>query len=586
MIQLIIIEPDGKRRHQKLACGMYTIGRSFFADFRLSDKSIGKTQIDLIVDENSISLNGSRIDDKFLFNGIDSSAVSNIVDTDLVHLGNTEISFKLTKDISTHTESVEHATRRPDELKEKFRTINSSSEPDAEVNTEQTTTIDNSVNGYLERVEIRRAIQAVVQKQLDLYQREKLTGMKAEELRAEATRLAREVVQKRQVTIPNSVDQNVVIEEVVSESIGLGPLEPLLADPTVTEVMVNGPRQIYIERNGRLVQSGVEFIDDRSLMAIIERVVSPLGRRIDEGSPLVDARLPDGSRVNAIIPPLSLVGPVMTIRKFSDKKLSMERLAEMQSLSPEMAEFLTFCVLQRKNIVISGGTGSGKTTFLNALSDSIPERERIVTIEDAAELRLHQQHVISLESRPENVEGKGLITIRDLVRNSLRMRPDRIIVGECRDGAALDMLQAMNTGHDGSLTTGHANSPRDLLSRLEVMCLMSDIDLPSRALREQISSAVDIIVQQIRFNDGSRRVTSIVEVDGIESDTILLNNLFEFRQTGINKDGKIEGYFTGLNRSPQFYSELEKTGLKPNRSLFVEKRPVNDIVNRVATEVA
>jgi len=586
MIQLNILGPDGLRRNHLLGAGQYTLGRQFFADFRLSDKSIGKAQIELSIEGKRISIEGCRIDDEFLFNDVKSNNVSGVLDTDIIKLGNTEIQLLGGEDSTEELSSVSFNSEEPESGFIDEFTQPEKIQKHAELSSTEALESVDVTNGYLERVEVRRSIQAVVQKQLDLYQRENLTGMKADELRAEATQLARDVVQKRQVSIPASVDQEVVIDEVVSESIGLGPLEPLLADPTITEVMVNGPRQIYIERNGRLVPSGVEFINEQSLMAIIERVVSPLGRRIDEGSPLVDARLPDGSRVNAIIPPLSLIGPVMTIRKFSEHKLSLESLVSMNSLNEEMAEFLTFCVLQRKNIVISGGTGSGKTTFLNALSDSIPERERIVTIEDAAELKLHQQHVISLESRPSNVEGKGLITIRDLVRNSLRMRPDRIIVGECRDGAALDMLQAMNTGHDGSLTTGHANSPRDLLSRLEVMCLMSDIDLPSRALREQISSAVDIIVQQNRFNDGSRRVTSIVEVDGIESDTILLNELFEFRQTGVATDGKIDGYFTGLNRTPQFYTELERSGVKPDRALFNENKPVSEKNGRLVSEVA
>jgi pilus assembly protein CpaF len=363
-------------------------------------------------------------------------------------------------------------------------------------------------------------------------------------------------------------DATKLVEEVVAEAIGLGPIEPLLADETVTEVMVNGPDRVYIEREGRLAQAAVRFINERSLMSAIERIVTPLGRRIDEGVPMVDARLADGSRVNAIIPPLSLVGPVITIRKFAKQRFDMQRLIEIGSLSPQMAEFLQICVDQRRNIVISGGTGSGKTTFLNALSDSIPDSERIITIEDAAELRLNQRHVISLEARPANVEGKGHVTIRDLVRNALRMRPDRIIVGECRGGEALDMLQAMNTGHDGSLTTGHANAPRDLLSRLEVMVLMSGMDLPVRAIREQIASAVNIIVQQTRFKDGKRRVTDIVEVDGMEGDVILLQKLFEFRQRGIGPAGEVQGEYVGLECAPRFYNELERAGVGLDRNIF------------------
>jgi pilus assembly protein CpaF len=353
-----------------------------------------------------------------------------------------------------------------------------------------------------------------------------------------------------------------------AEIMGYGPIEPFLADESVSEVMVNGPGQVYVERGGRVVETRARFTNEESLMRVIERIVTPLGRRIDEGVPMVDARLPDGSRVNAIIPPLSLIGPILTIRKFSRQRLSMDRLVELGSLTPPMCEFLRICVRYRKNILIGGGTGCGKTTFLNALSESICASERIVTIEDAAELRLAQPHVLSLEARPPNVEGRGEITIRDLVRNALRMRPDRIIVGECRGGEALDMLQAMNTGHDGSMTTGHANSPRDLLSRLEVMVLMAGMELPVRAIREQIASAVDIIVQQTRFSDGRRRVTSIVEVDGMEGEVILTQPLFVFRQQGVGPDGEVVGAFRGGGQAPRFYEALAEAGVELDRSIF------------------
>ncbi len=421
---------------------------------------------------------------------------------------------------------------------------------------------------YAALTPVRKAVQEEVQTQLDLYKRNVISEMSAEDLRAEAREMAKQVITSGAVPLPDAVDVDRLIDEVVAEAIGLGPIEPLLAEESITEVMVNGPQHVYVERSGRLSRAAVRFINDRSLMSAIERIVTPLGRRIDEGMPMVDARLSDGSRVNAIIPPLSLTGPVLTIRKFSKKRFDLERLVEIGSLGAAMAEFLKVCVEQRRNIVISGGTGSGKTTFLNALSDYIPDTERIVTIEDAAELRLNQEHVISLEARPSNVEGKGQVTIRDLVRNALRMRPDRIVVGECRGGEALDMLQAMNTGHDGSLTTGHANTPRDLLSRLEVMVLMAGMDLPVRAIREQIASAVNVIVQQSRFKDGKRRVTDIVEVDGMEGDVILLQKLFEFRQRGISPNGEVEGEFVALQCTPRFYSDLERTGVKLDRSIF------------------
>jgi pilus assembly protein CpaF len=305
-------------------------------------------------------------------------------------------------------------------------------------------------------------------------------------------------------------------------------------------------------------------------MRVIERIVAPIGRRIDEGVPMVDGRLPDGSRVNAIIPPLSLIGPILTIRRFAGQRYSMTRLVEIGALTASMAEFLKVCVQYRKNIIVSGGTGTGKTTFLNALSEHISSNERIVTIEDAAELRLAQPHVLSLEARPPNVEGRGEVSIRDLVRNALRMRPDRIVVGECRGGEALDMLQAMNTGHDGSLTTGHANSPRDLLSRLEVMVLMAGMELPVRAIREQIASAVDIIVQLSRFSDGRRRVTSIVAVEGLEGDVILTQPLFNFRQKGVGARGAVLGSYQGCGQAPAFYEALQETGICLDRAVFAE----------------
>ncbi len=576
MIQLIITDPTGQQKKQIVNDGSYSIGRGILSDFRVADKSVGRRQLEINVNQGSCSIQGERLTDTFDFNGINTQKIDKLIEDDLIEFGKTRIQIlrhsanRTIKDDALSDDAAMSLNTAEAEVVQVEEAIQKEELVDEKL--AETSAIKADSGGYKQRVSIRREIQNHVQKQLDLYQREKLTGLENTELRAEATRLADEVIRKRLVELPDGVDKQAIVAEVVSESIGLGPLEPLLSDSDVTEVMVNGPTQVYVEKSGKIEETGIQFINDRSLMAIIERIVSPLGRRIDEGSPLVDARLADGSRVNAIIPPLSLIGPTLTIRKFSDKRLYMDSLVQMGALSEKMARFLELCVEQRKNIVISGGTGSGKTTFLNALSDAIPEEERIVTIEDAAELKLNQKHVISLEARPANVEGRGLVSIRDLVRNSLRMRPDRIIVGECRDGAALDMLQAMNTGHDGSMTTGHANSPRDLLSRLEVMCLMSDIDLPSRALREQISSAVDIIVQQSRFKDGTRRITSIVEVDGLESDVILLNTLFEYRQTGVNLDGKVIGEHTGLNRVPQFYGELEKAGFRPDRSLFAETK--------------
>ncbi|HUX46560.1 MAG TPA: CpaF family protein, partial [Desulfosporosinus sp.] len=359
---------------------------------------------------------------------------------------------------------------------------------------------------------------------------------------------------------PPRMERQRLVQEVMDEILGFGPIESLLQDPTVNEIMVNGPRQVYVERKGKLELAGVTFYDDAHVLHIIEKIVAPLGRRIDESQPMVDARLPDGSRVNAIIPPLSLNGPILTIRKFSKVPFGMEDLVGFGTLTTEMAEFINACVKARLNVIVSGGTGSGKTTTLGVISAFIPEDERIITIEDAAELQLRQSHVVTLETRPANIEGKGAIMIRDLVRNALRMRPERIIVGEVRSGEALDMLQAMNTGHDGSLTTGHANTPRDMLSRLETMVLMAGMDLPVRAIREQISSALDVIVQQSRLRDGSRKLTHITEVLGMEGDVIVLQDIYRFEQTGIDKQGKVQGHFRATGIRPHFIEKLIAAG--------------------------
>jgi len=352
-----------------------------------------------------------------------------------------------------------------------------------------------------------------------------------------------------------------MLQQITDEIIGLGPLEPLLRDETVTEVMVNGPRQVYVERGGRIERANVHFHDEGHVMRIIDRIISPIGRRIDESSPMVDARLADGSRVNAIIPPLSLVGPVLTIRKFSASPLTTDDLIRSGTCTADMFAFLRACVLARLNVFISGGTGSGKTTLLNVLSGFIPNDERIVTIEDAAELQLRQEHVVTLESRPPNIEGKGAVPIRELVRNALRMRPDRIVVGECRSGEALDMLQAMNTGHDGSMSTGHANGPRDMLSRLETMVLMAGVDLPLRAIREQISAAVDLIVHTQRLRDGSRKIVSITEVQGMEGDVIVMQDVFTFEQTGV-VEGRVQGFLRPTGIRPRFSEKFEALGVE------------------------
>ncbi len=362
-----------------------------------------------------------------------------------------------------------------------------------------------------------------------------------------------------------------LVKEILDEALGLGPLEELLRDPDVSEIMVNGIDQVYMERGGKIVLTDHRFLTEDQLRAIIERIVAPLGRRIDEKSPMVDARLEDGSRVNAIIRPLAIDGPSVTIRKFSKTPLTVADLIRFGAFTPQMAQFFEASVLARQNVVISGGTGSGKTTFLNVLSSFIPADERIVTIEDSAELQLPQEHVVRLESRPPNIEGEGAVTIRDLVRNSLRMRPDRIVVGECRAGEALDMLQAMNTGHDGSLTTVHANTPRDALSRLETMSLMAGLDLPSRAIREQIGSAVDLVFQQTRLSDGSRRVTHVSEVTGREGDVFTMADIFLFKQTGLTPENKVLGQFVPTGMIPKFIETLQRRGIKVPREIFLHQ---------------
>ena len=359
-----------------------------------------------------------------------------------------------------------------------------------------------------------------------------------------------------------------LFHDILDELIGFGPIQGLLEDPDISEVMVNRPSQVYIEREGKLLETEVHFDSDEHILRVIERIVSPLGRRVDADSPMVDARLPDGSRVNAVIPPVAIDGPLLTIRKFTKTKLTIEQLIEFDTLTTTMSDFLRACVRGRLNIVISGGTGSGKTTLLNVLSSFIPESDRVVTIEDSAELRLAQEHVVRMEARPANLDGRGQVTIRDMVRNALRMRPDRIIVGECRGGEALDMLQAMNTGHDGSLTTLHANSPRDALSRLETMVLMAGMELPLKVIRQQVASAVDLIVHQSRLKNGPRKITAISEVSGMEGDTIVMTDIFKFEQTGVEKDGSVIGHFKPTGIRPMFSPRLEAVGYKLSAELF------------------
>ncbi|HPL99572.1 MAG TPA: CpaF family protein [Bacillota bacterium] len=387
-----------------------------------------------------------------------------------------------------------------------------------------------------------------------------MLGQEGEEQRfnAEIADIVEETLKEKELHLSRT-ERQTMIRYIIDESIGFGPISGHLLDEEVSEIMVNGPDQVYVEKKGRLELADTRFEDNQHVMRIIEKIVSPLGRRIDESSPMVDARLPDGSRVNAIIPPLALNGPTITIRKFAKNPLNVGNLISYGTMTPDMALFIEACIKSRLNIIVSGGTGSGKTTTLNVLSSFIPHDERIVTIEDAAELQLEQEHVVRLESRPANIEGKGAISIRDLVKNSLRMRPDRIVIGEVRGGEALDMLQAMNTGHDGSLTTGHSNSPRDMLSRLETMVLMAGMDLPVRAIREQIASAIDMVIHQARLKDGSRKITHITEVQGMEGDTIILQDIFVLNE---------KGTFTATGIRPKFMEKLANTRVSLPNNLF------------------
>jgi len=419
-------------------------------------------------------------------------------------------------------------------------------------------------NGQRSFQEMKSRLHRALINRMDLT---KLTSLAPEQLNAEVSRLAESVLLEEAMPL-SAAERDRLVNEVQHELFGLGPLEPLLADSTISDILVNSHDMIYIERRGKLEATNVAFKDDEHLMRVIERIVSSVGRRIDESSPMVDARLKDGSRVNAIIPPLSLDGPVLSIRRFGAEPLRMTQLIEKRALTKDIAEMLEMCVKARLNVLISGGTGAGKTTLLNSLSAYIPEDERIVTIEDSAELQLQQPHVVRLETRPPNIEGRGEVTQRDLVRNALRMRPDRIVIGEVRGGEAIDMLQAMNTGHDGSLTTIHANTPRDALARIETMIQMTGMRLSDRAMRQQIASALDLVLQAARHPDGSRRVTSISEITGMEGDTITMQEIFLYERTGMDAQGQVLGRFRATGIRPRFAEKLKACGMQLPRVFF------------------
>jgi pilus assembly protein CpaF len=426
---------------------------------------------------------------------------------------------------------------------------------------------------------LKRKIHDALLQKLDL-KYEDFNQRTTEEIRDKTVSAIRDILDEMSELIPAYISRQNLVKEIADEALGLGPLEDLLEDPEIDEIMVNGWDRVYVERHGKITKTNRRFTDDQQVVNIIRRIVAPIGRRIDESSPMVDARLPDGSRVNAIISPLAITGPTLTIRKFAAEPFGIQDLTSFATLTEQMARFLQIAVKYRQNILISGGTGSGKTTLLNVVSSFIPPGERIVTIEDAAELHLPQEHVVSLEAKPPNIRGEGAIPIRELVINSLRMRPDRIIVGECRGGEALDMLQAMNTGHDGSLTTLHANAPRDSLSRLETMVLMAGIELPSRAIREQIASAINLVVHTSRLSDGTRKIMAIEEITGIEGETFTMQPLYTFRQRGFDEEGNVQGYFTATGSIPEFVQELRERHIDIDMELFriadVEKQRLSE----------
>ena len=567
-LDIVLAQEDTPRR-RILEDGTYIIGRGAAAKIRLAYPNIserhallvlsgGKARIEDMHSANGTYINGTPIDGMV---DLGQDSVVQIGDCMLRVFPAADNGLKGSNGLGTPNGS--NVPNVP----------NAPSTPKASAGGNGSRTGRTGEDGRAALGRVRRQVREQIQKELiarlDL-KRLTVAGVDRAGLEAQARDKIHEIVEqvRKGGKLPAGIDANQLEREVFDEALRLGPLEGLIADDSVTEIMVNGPYQVYVERHGRLELTDLQFTDDESVLAIIERIVAPIGRRIDESQPYVDARLSDGSRVNAIIPPLSLSGPTITIRKFSKRALTVEDFVNFGTWTRNAAEFMKACVVMRKNVIVAGGTGSGKTTLLNLLSGFIPETERIVTVEDAAELKLVQPHVVRLEARPPNIEGRGAVPIRDLVKNCLRMRPDRIIVGECRGGEALDMLQAMNTGHDGSLTTVNANSPRDVISRLETMVLMSGMELPSRAIREQIASAVDIIIHESRLSDGSRKVVAISEVTGLEGQQIVMQDIFTFRQTGVDEHGRVVGTFGPTGAMPTFYEHLRSRGLRLDPAIF------------------
>ena len=545
---LRIIAADGAREVRLPAAGSVSVGRLPDSALRLDSKSVSRRHAELSVKDGVVTLTDVGSSRGTFLNGekVDPGRGVRLAPGDEVRIGD----FRL---VVPHKDAVAPVV---------------SAEQEAAFSSAYAETALLYADGMLA---LQKKIHAIILSRLN-------AGAKAANLAADkdlaqrARKCLDEVLRELRHEIPETVDPGLFRQALEDELLGFGPIAPMLRDPAVSEIMVNGPDRVFVESKGILHETGARFMNEGHLVQLIKRIVEPIGRHVDDASPMVDARLPDGSRVNAIMPPLALDGASLTIRKFADKKLTTDDLIAFGSMTAEMAAFLAEAVRQRQNILVSGGTGSGKTTLLNILSQFIPERERLVTIEDSAELKLSHRNIVRLEARPANIEGKGRIAIRDLVVNALRMRPDRIIVGECRGAEALDMLQAMNTGHDGSLTTAHANNPRDAMSRLENMVMMAGYELPSSAIREQIASAINLVVQQSRLADGSRKIVKVVEVTGREGDVIQMQDIFEFRQTGFDDQGRIQGYYSATGNIPYFIDELRQRGvLALDMSIFVPK---------------
>jgi len=568
MFEILLRQQGQPEQLGKLAPGSYTIGSSEQCQIRFTGTGISGQHCQFIVTETSLqvidlgSSNGTFIDGVKL--GADSvdAPIGSTITIPTIQI--------LVKGLESRTIEVPASPEAPAQPQSTLPVVDT---PVSVASTDEDNVPVLRISGVPDAVrplvqEIKKSAHVELLKRLNL-KRMAVSGTSEEELNNKAKSTIHEILMELKVPLPSGVTLQLIEKELQHEAIGLGPLEDLISRDDITEIMVNGPNKVYVEHKGEIYRTDTAFADDSQVQAAIERIVAPLGRRIDESSPMVDARLKDGSRVNAIIPPLSLVGPSLTIRKFAKVPLMIHNLIDFGSISSEMARFLDICVKLRKNIIISGGTGSGKTTLLNVLSNYLPNSERIVTIEDAAELQLKQEHVVRLESRPPNIEGKGEVAIRDLVKNSLRMRPDRIVIGECRGGEALDMLQAMNTGHDGSLTTIHANTPRDALARLETLVLMSGFDLPLRAIREQIASAISIIVQISREKDGSRKTTHISEITKMEGEIITLQDIFVFNHEGWTADNKkIVGKYVPTGSIPSFMEDIERANLDLDISIF------------------